>query len=87
MTLSGDNRSTAVIIREEVHDYPHHGPFHPSSRFPECPFPAALVSEDNEVYAQVRDALRDMGLDQDNFGLPAWDPLGDIISPGDTVLI
>src|SRR5262249_48493031 len=41
----------------------------------------------NAAYAMVRDALRQLRLDAANFGQPTWNPLGELISPGQRVLI
>lgn len=41
----------------------------------------------NPVYDMVEAALRDLGLDRARAGTPEWNPLGDLIRPGDRVLI
>jgi uncharacterized protein (DUF362 family) len=41
----------------------------------------------NPVYAMVEAALRGLGLDAARAGTPDWNPLGDLIQPGDRVLI
>lgn len=60
--------------------------------FPNKPFPELrqyfhTCSEDNLVFEMVRDSFRNLGFDEDNYGLKSWNPLGAIIRPGDTVLI
>jgi uncharacterized protein (DUF362 family) len=35
----------------------------------------------------VREALRLLALDESHFGMPEWNPLGELITPGDRVLI
>jgi uncharacterized protein (DUF362 family) len=67
-------------------DYPSTPPFHPSERYPECPF-ADVGSEPNAAYAAVRDTLRHLGLDAAGFGTAAWNPLGAVVKPGDHVVI
>ncbi|HKR60143.1 MAG TPA: DUF362 domain-containing protein, partial [Pyrinomonadaceae bacterium] len=42
---------------------------------------------ENLVYDAVREVLRDSGLDSKNFGTSLWNPLGDLVSEGGTVLI
>jgi uncharacterized protein (DUF362 family) len=60
--------------------------FHPSEHYPEYPF--AIISETpNDVYRQVREVLYQLGLDAANYGTDRWNPLGDMISPGDNVVI
>lgn len=41
----------------------------------------------NPVYEAVEVLFRDLGLDAARAGTPAWNPLGDLISPGDRVII
>lgn len=41
----------------------------------------------NPVYEMVEAALRDLGLDRARVGTPEWNPLGDVIRPGDRVLV
>ena len=41
----------------------------------------------NPVYEMVEAALRGLGLDAARAGTPDWNPLGDLIQPGDRVLI
>lgn len=41
----------------------------------------------NPVYAAVEAMLRALGLDQARAGSPEWNPLGDLIGPGDRVVV
>jgi uncharacterized protein (DUF362 family) len=66
--------------------YPKTAPFHPSERFPEAPFPE-LAPEPNRVYAAVRELFAGMGLDRARLGTSAWNPLSELIRPGETVLL
>jgi uncharacterized protein (DUF362 family) len=66
--------------------YPETPPFHPSEKYPESIFPETTDSQ-NRVYDGVRQLLRLLELDQGNFDSPDWNPLGEIISPGDTVML
>jgi uncharacterized protein (DUF362 family) len=72
------DRSARYIIRP---------PFHPSKRYPEYRFEELASSDIVDGYALVRDSLFQLGLDRDNFGTPEWNPLGDVISPGDKVTL
>jgi uncharacterized protein (DUF362 family) len=74
------------IVKAATVDYPRRAPFHPSDRFPEYPF-QAISPDPNSVYAGVRELLRTLGLDADHYGAKEWNPLGEIISPGDKVVI
>lgn len=61
-------------------------PFHASEEMPE--WPAAIQSQaDNPAYRSVRRLLHEMGLDVNQFGTSAWNPLGDLIQPGQTVVL
>lgn len=62
-------------------------PFDPPGTYPECLFPSSTVSASNPAYEGVRDCLRRLGLDADRYGQPDWNPLGEIVAPGMTVLL
>ena len=74
------------VMKTEVCEYPSSAPFNPSERYPEYPFDGQLCSE-NAIYSNVRKLLFEMGMDKGNFGTASWNPFGDFIAPGDTVLI
>lgn len=62
--------------------------FRPSVRYPEYPkdWPVSDAA-DNQVYACVRNAFIRMGYDRDNQGTAYWNPLREIVSEGDCVLV
>lgn len=60
--------------------------FAPSEHYPEYVFPD-ISTEKNDIYEMVRNALKGMGFDVGRFGRPDWNPLGDIIKPGDVVVL
>jgi uncharacterized protein (DUF362 family) len=63
-------------------------PYSPAERFPEYPFrDSAAGTGRNPAYAGVREAFRLLGLDAERFGTPEWNPLGEVVRPGDTVVI
>ena len=66
--------------------YPSSPPFHPHRSYPECPF-AETSNDPNYAYEGVRECFRMLGFDAENYGSPRWNPMGDIIRPGDKVLI
>ena len=62
-------------------------PFNPGFAYPEnsnCNFP---IDSNNHIYGQVRDILVDLGFDNENFGNAKWNPLKQLINPGENVLI
>lgn len=75
-----------AIIREAEAFYPP-PPFSPSEDFPEYPFKGELNKEENEIYKMIRNLLHSFELDSDNFGTSGWNPLGELIKPGDRVLL
>lgn len=48
---------------------------------------AAPFDPPNPVYEAVEALFRELGLDRARAGTPAWNPLGDLIAPGDRVVI
>lgn len=60
--------------------------FRPEEHYPEYPF-EEISQEKNDVYELVRQTLCIAGLDTENFGTSNWNPLGEIIKPGQTVLL
>jgi uncharacterized protein (DUF362 family) len=42
---------------------------------------------ENPVYEAVESLFRSLGLDRGRGGAPEWNPLGDVISPGDRVIV
>jgi hypothetical protein len=65
--------------------YGAHAPFHPPEAYPEYPFATGDLDRSNHAYRIVREALRELGLDADNFGSRDWNPLGGFIRAGEIV--
>ncbi|HJQ99095.1 MAG TPA: DUF362 domain-containing protein [Candidatus Polarisedimenticolaceae bacterium] len=80
------NRAHVIACRAERAAYPELAPFHPGAAFPERPFPETSP-EPNAAYEAVRRALTLAGLDAPRYGTPQWNPLGEIVRPGDAVLL
>lgn len=82
-----DLRDDHVVVRR-VHpaDYPNY-PYHPPEAYPEYRQLGSRTSEHNQVYGGVRSILVDLGLDSDNVGTKAWNPLGRFVSPGKRAVI
>lgn len=74
-----------VICQQDGVEYPTK--WNPSEPYPEYPFPSALSKETNVVYAMVRECLHALGLDAERYGTKDWNPLGELVSPGKTILI
>lgn len=57
-----------------------------SERFPEYPF-EELSEVTNDVYKAVRESFVKLGMDIEHVGSSDWNPLGEIIAPGNNVLL
>lgn len=66
--------------------YPDRPPFHPSEDYPEYAH-GDIAAEPNEAYEAVRDVFIGLGMDQDALGTPGWNPLGEVVRPGNRVLV
>ena len=74
------------VIVAEAPSYSDRAPFHPSQNYPEYNY--SIVSSDfNSVYGAIRNCFILAGLDSGNFDTAAWNPLGDLIFPGETVVL
>ena len=80
------DRHVSVSFASQA-SYPSTPPFHPAHPYPEYPFAGQLGSEPNSAYDAARESLHLLGLDRENYGTPAWNPLGEIVRPGDCVLL
>lgn len=80
-----ENHNVAVYHDHQA-IYPTKPPFSPAVSYPEYPL-GDLSNEPNRGYDAVRGALQLLGLDAAHFGTDRWNPLGEIIRPGDTVVI
>lgn len=81
-----DTYQETVAISSLNGGYPSLFPYDPDEEFPEY---CGNVNTDvpNPVYRAIRNNFRLLGYDKAHFGTPEWNPLGEIISPGDRVFI
>ncbi len=75
----------AAVWRLAQAAYPSTPPFHPARPYPE--YRGHALGPDNLVYDGVRELWRLLGLDTAHDGSPAWNPLGEIVRPGDHVVV
>jgi uncharacterized protein (DUF362 family) len=73
----------AARLREPA--YPHKPPFNPGVRYPE--YRGECGAEENLVYEQVRESFRLLGMDRGAYGTADWNPLSEIVRPGDRVVL
>lgn len=74
-----------AIIKDDTLDYCREAPFHPSEKYPEYPF--METGGYNPVYGAIRDIFYRMGMDRGNYGKPEWNPLGEVVKPGNMVTL
>jgi uncharacterized protein (DUF362 family) len=79
-------KSTVAIARIQPR-YPTIVPFEPSQPYPEYPFDSVNSGESNEVYEAVRQNLASLRLDRARLGTRTWNPLGELVQRGGTVLL
>jgi uncharacterized protein (DUF362 family) len=79
-----DDRAV-VALRAEAAAYPSSAPFSPSERYPEYSWETG--SERNVAYGAVRRCFAMAGLDDVNRGSASWNPLGDLLNLGETVVL
>lgn len=83
-----EERAAVAVFRDPKLEYPNSPPFNPPRKYPEYPFKGLeFLDEGNGVYDAVRETLRLLGLDIARFGTAEWNPLGQIVRPGDNVVI
>ncbi|MFA4992167.1 MAG: DUF362 domain-containing protein [Candidatus Omnitrophota bacterium] len=76
-----------AVYKQGILSYPKNKPYFPRVIYPEYPFDDPRTDKTNAVYGSLREALRLLGLDQENFNTKSWNPFSSFISPGQTVLI
>lgn len=78
--------SNIVGIYKTKNNYYPRAIYSPSAPYPEYKF-KDIAKEKNEVYEGIRRLLYQLGFDKGNFGKANWNPLGELINKGDTVVI
>ena len=79
--------SAIGIYKQNKIFYSERPPYFPPAMFQEYPFSDSRVDKKNETYASLRELLKLLGLDLQNFCKKSWNPLGTFIMPGQTVLL
>mgnify|MGYP001054299095 CR=1 FL=1 len=80
-----ENLNVAIYCESGL-EYPGEAPYSPHIKYPEYPL-KHIGEKANSVYDAFRQTLLLLGLDRENFGRPHWNPLKEIIQPGNTVVI
>ncbi len=61
-------------------------PYHPSEKYPEWPS-MPICNEENPAYRGLRQLFKVLELDIKNYNTSLWNPLREIIKPGDVVVL
>lgn len=61
-------------------------PYHPGETYPELPI-GDVSFRPNRPYHLVRELLASLGYDRERFGAAQWNPLSEILRPGQTVVL
>jgi uncharacterized protein (DUF362 family) len=78
---------TVSIVHRSGIAYPESDEnYSPSERYPEYQY-GHVATRPNVVYEMVRECIRQMGLDSENFGTERWNPLGEFIPKGSSVFV
>jgi uncharacterized protein (DUF362 family) len=85
-TLESYYRNPSVSVWQGTAIYPETPPYHPQTNYPEYEL-GITGAEPNPAYEGVRACLIKLGLDTSHLGTPQWNPLREVIQPGDQVVI
>lgn len=80
----------SLVNNSNIIDYPDCScGYSPHIKYPEYPWRENTIASENNnyVYDLVRECFRNAGLDTHNYGSKNWNPLGEYISSGQTVLM
>ncbi len=83
--ISGIYQNLVGVRQIAFDQYPALPPFDPDQKYAEYDF--EKLSAANNVYDSVRSVIRDLQLDGENSDTKDWNPLKEIIKPGDKVVI
>ena len=84
--MNYNSQKIAITARDGV-DYPtDEACYSPSTKFEEYPF-VETAGKYNGAYEMVRQTFVNLGMDAEHLGTENWNPLGEVIRPGQTVLL
>jgi hypothetical protein len=75
-----------VALVHDATSYAKTSPYHPGEHYPEWPG-IAISTENNPAYRAVRRILYSLDLDRQWYGTANWNPLREIVVPGNTVIL
>jgi uncharacterized protein (DUF362 family) len=80
-------KTVALASDEGFLTYPTQAPFFPGEAYPELEGKITIGKERNNTYKLLRDLMCGLGMDVEHYSTPNWNPLGEIIQPGQKVLV
>lgn len=88
MNLDILNNGNVAVIKTQEAEYPIEAPYNPNEEYSEYMFGITEVSkENNYIYEGVREAFISLNLDAENISTPNWNPLKEVVKPGDFVVL
>lgn len=81
-----DKFDVSVNIDEHI-IYPDDPPYDPPDKYPEFSDIDINLDASNLLYGHIRECIRNLGLDSDNYGTKHWNPFKEFIKKNDKVLI
>jgi hypothetical protein len=81
------DKNVVYFEHRPVYGYPKSPPYSPSTAYPEYPWQDTVLPPENHIYDMVRNCFFKLGMDAENYAGKNWNPLGEIIRPGNTVLV
>jgi len=82
-----NERHHVAIVHDKEAGYVETPPFNPSIKYPEYIFGKKFIGKKNTAYHMVRDCLKMLRMDEQNYGKPEWNPFSKLIRKGNTVVI
>ncbi len=87
MNRNLNSTDVALHYDPRAWSYATEPPYHPQIRYPEYDGPLSRNGTPNAAYDAVRETLHLLQLDDAHYGRVDWNPLGELVSPGQVVAI
>lgn len=81
------NHSVAIAFDPSSINYPDEPPYLPNEAFPELEGRVTKGQKPNAIYSLFRQLMADLKMDTKHYSTPMWNPFGQIVRPGQKVLI
>jgi uncharacterized protein (DUF362 family) len=80
-------KNLSVAIYHGTAEYSSLPPYNPSDRYPEYEKELGISEISNPAYEGVRTVFQLLEMDKEHYGTQEWNPLADVIRPGNTIVI